>query len=459
MTSGGVTDVDVVVLGLGPGGEATANKLSRAGLAVVGVERGLVGGECPYFGCNPSKIMIRAANLLEESRRVPGLAGSSTTEADWRPVAQRIRAEATHDWDDTQSTTRLENAGVTVVRGHGRLAGPRTVEVDGQTFRAATAVVLNTGTCPGGPPIDGLAGTPYWTNREVVRITELPRSLTVLGAGPIGCELAQVFARFGVEVTLLDSADRVLAGEEPESSALLEEVLRRDGVDVMTGVTIASVAHEDGRFALRVAEDVVSSEQLLVAAGRVPQIADIGLETVGLDPAARSLRTDSRMRVLHDGRPVEGLWAVGDIVGKGAFTHTSIYEASVAVRCILGSDGPEADFRAVPRVTYTDPEVGSVGLTEQQAREGGRDVRTATVDIAQSSRGWLHAAGNDGLVKLVAEGDLLVGATSVGPMGGEVLSMLTTAIHGRVPVSTLRTMIYPYPTFHGAVRDALAKLG
>lgn len=459
MTSGGVTDVDVVVLGLGPGGEATANKLSRAGLTVVGVERGLVGGECPYFGCNPSKIMIRAANVLEESRRVPGLAGSSTTEADWRPVAERIRAEATHDWDDTQSTTRLEKAGVTVVRGHGRLAGPRAVAVDGQTFRAAKAVVLNTGTCPGTPPIDGLAGTPYWTNREVVRITELPRSLVVLGAGPIGCELAQAFARFGVQVTLLDSADRVLPGEEPESSALLEEVLRRDGVDVQVGVTVDSVAHEDGAFRLALGEGVVAAEQLLVAAGRVPQIADIGLETVGLEPGARSLQTDGRMRVLHDGRPVEGLWAVGDIVGKGAFTHTSIYEASVAVRCILGSDGPEADFRAVPRVTYTDPEVGSVGLTEEQARDGGRDVRTATVDIAQSSRGWLHAAGNDGLIKLVAEGDLLVGATSVGPMGGEVLSMLTTAIHGRVPVSTLRTMIYPYPTFHGAVRDALAKLG
>ena len=186
MTPGGVTDVDVVVLGLGPGGEATANKLARAGLIVVGVERGLVGGECPYFGCNPSKIMIRAANALQESRRVAELAGRARPSRTGGPSRPGSRG-GHHDWDDTQSTTRLEKVGVTVVRGQGRLAGPRTVEVDGQTFPAAKAVVLNTGTCPGAPPIDGLAGTPYWTNRDIVRITELPRSMAVLGAGPIGC--------------------------------------------------------------------------------------------------------------------------------------------------------------------------------------------------------------------------------------------------------------------------------
>ena len=463
MTSGAVTRVDVVVLGLGPGGEACANKLAAAGLDVVGVERGLVGGECPYYGCNPSKIMIRAANTLAEARRVPRLAGASTTSADWAPVAERIRSEATHDWDDEQSTNRLKSSGVTVVRGHGRLTGPRTVEVDGRTFRASRAVVVSTGTCPGAPPIDGLADTPYWTNRDIVRVTELPRSLAVLGAGPIGSELAQVFARFGVRVTLLDVAERVLSGEEPEASRLLAEVLERDGVDVMTGVRIDAVTHDGDGFRLAVGDGAVgdgkvTAERLLVAAGRVPQLEDLGLETVGVDADVPSLDTDGRMRVLQDGVPADGLYAVGDVVGKGAFTHTAMYQASVAVRCILGADGPEADYRAVPRVTYTDPEVGSVGLTEQAARDEGRDVRSATVDLAESSRGWLHHVGNEGLVKLVAEGDELVGATSVGPSGGEVLSMLTTAVHARVPLSTLRTMIYPYPTFHGAVRVALSEL-
>ena len=458
-TPGAVTEVDVVVLGLGPGGEASANKLAKAGLEVIGVERDLVGGECPYYGCIPSKMMIRAANALTESRRVPELGGSSTTTPDWSIVAERIRTEATHGWDDTQSTKRLEDSGATVVRGHGRLVGPRTVEVEGQTIRASRGVVLNMGTSPGAPPIDGLDGTPYWTNREVFRILELPRSLAVLGAGPIGSELAQVFARFGVEVTLLDIADRVLSGEEPEAGALLEEVLERDGVRVRTGVDICCTSYEDDGFHLKVGDDTITAEKLLVAAGRVPQIADVGLESVGVDPEVPSLDTDGRMRVLQDGKAVDGLWAVGDIVGLGAFTHTSIYQASIAVRNILGEDGPEADHRAVPRVTYTDPEVGSVGLTEEQARAEGRDIRVATVDVAEASRGWLHHTGNEGLVKLVAEGDELIGATSVGPMGGEVLSMLTTAIHARVPISTLRTMIYPYPTFHGAVRSALSELG
>src|SRR5215210_5290053 len=180
---GETTDVDVVVLGLGPGGEAAANKLGKAGLSVVGIERGLVGGECPYYGCVPSKMMIRAANALAESGRVPQLAGDSTTEPAWAPVAKRIRDEATDEWDDTAAVERLNGNCATVVRGHGRLVGPRTVEVDGQVFRATRGVILNTGTAPGVPPIDGLAGTPYWTNRDIVKVTELPGSLAVIGGG------------------------------------------------------------------------------------------------------------------------------------------------------------------------------------------------------------------------------------------------------------------------------------
>jgi pyruvate/2-oxoglutarate dehydrogenase complex dihydrolipoamide dehydrogenase (E3) component len=217
------------------------------------------------------------------------------------------------------------------------------------------------------------------------------------------------------------------------------------------------VAHADGTFRLTLPDEVVTAEKLLVAAGRVPQIGDIGLDTVGVDGSGKHLGTDGRMRVLAGDEPLEWLFAVGDIVGKGAFTHTSMYQSAVVVRHLLGED-VEGQFHAVPRVTFTDPEVGSVGLTEQQARDKGLDVRTGSAAVPDSSRGWIHRAGNEGLVKLVADGDVLVGATSVGPMGGEVLGMLTTAVHARVPVSTLMTMIYAYPTFHGAVRDALSDL-
>ena len=455
----GVTEVDVVVLGLGPGGEAAATRLARGGLDVVAVDKHLVGGECPYYGCVPTKMMIRAADALAEARRVPQLAGSSSTEASWAPVARRVRDEATADWDDTVAVDRVEDAGATVVRGTGRLTGPGQVEVDGTRYAARRAVVLNTGTRPAVPPIEGLEGTPYWTNREVVKVTEPPRSLAVIGGGAIGCELAQVFARFGVRVTLLEGAPRIMVNEEPEVSALVASVFAEEGITVKVGVQVSAVSYDDECFRLQAGDEVVEAEKLLVAVGRTTEIADIGLDTVGVDGSGRTLETDEWLRVTRDGEVVDRLFALGDITGKGQYTHVSMYQSGVAVRHLLGQGGPAADYRAVPRVTFTDPEVGSVGMTEQQARDAGLDVETALVDLTETSRGWLHAAGNQGLIKLVVADDLLVGATSVGPRGGEVLAMLTTAVHGRVPVSVLGNQLFAYPTFHGAVRDALSQLG
>lgn len=441
-------DVDVIVLGLGPGGEATASELAQAGLRVVGIDQRLVGGECPYYGCIPSKMMIRAADTLAEAGRVDGLAGTASLSPDWSVVADRIRDEATDDWDDRVAVERLEGAGVTFVRGHGRLTAPGTVEVDGTTYVAARGVVLNTGTEPAVPPIPGLAGTPHWTNREAVRVTELPASLVVVGGGAIGVELAQAFSRFGVAVTVVEAAERIMAPEEPEASALVTRVLEEEGLTVRAGANVEAVSH-DGSFHVTVDGTVLDAEALLVATGRRTNLADIGLDAVGLDPTARSIEVDDRMRA------GERLWAVGDITGKGAFTHMSMYQSAIAVRDILGGDGPWADYRAVPRVTFTDPEVGSVGLTEAAARETGGDIRVGLSEDL-GSRGWIAAA--EGLVKVVADGDLLVGATAVGPSGGEMLSLLTAAVHARIPVSTLREMHYAYPTFHRAVGTALADL-
>jgi pyruvate/2-oxoglutarate dehydrogenase complex dihydrolipoamide dehydrogenase (E3) component len=449
-----MTDCDVVVVGLGPGGESVASTLAKAGLEVVGVDERLVGGECPYFGCIPSKMMVRAADLLAEGRRIPELAGASTVTADWSQVATRIRDEATDGWDDAVAVARLEKAGVTFVRGHARLTGSRTVEVDGRTFTAGKGVVLNTGTAPGVPPIDGLADTPYWTNRDAVRLEELPGSMVVIGGGAIGAELAQAFSRYGVRVTVLEAADRLLAPEEPEASALVADVFGREGIEVLTGAAVQTVRYADGRFTIELKGHQVSADKLLVAAGRRPNLSDIGLDSVGLDPSASSVDVDGRMRA------ADGLWAVGDITGKGGFTHISMYQSAIAARDILGQSGAEANYRAVPRVTFTDPEVGSVGMTEQQAREAGLNVRVGVTDVPDSTRGWIHGPGNDGLIKLVEDADrgVLVGATSAGPCGGEVLSMLTTAVHAEVPTATLRSMIYAYPTFHRAVEDALSRL-
>ncbi|OLR89963.1 dihydrolipoyl dehydrogenase family protein [Actinokineospora bangkokensis] len=450
--------VDVAVVGLGPGGEALAARLAEAGLSVVGVEERLVGGECPYYACVPTKIMIRAADALAEARRAGQLAGTVSVSPDWAPVAGRIRDEATADWDDQAAVDRLVGSGARFLRGTGKITGTGELTVtgpDGTTVVTATkGIVLNTGTAPAVPPIPGLADGPVWTNREAVQALAVPESLVVIGGGPVGCEFAQVFARFGAQVTLLQSNARLLPQDEPEAGELLAERLRADGVDVRTGVKITRATHHDGSVTLDIdGGEPVTAATVLVAAGRKTDMAALGLGVYGLDESAKGPTVDDRMRA------AEGLWAIGDIAGKGAFTHMSMYQAAIAGDDILGQD-TKADYRAVPRVTFTDPEVGAVGLTEAQAREAGLTVRTGTTQIPASSRGFIHKLGNEGLIKLVEDADrgVLVGATAMGPGGGEVLGALAVAVHGEVPVDTLRGMIFAYPTFHRAIESALADL-
>jgi pyruvate/2-oxoglutarate dehydrogenase complex dihydrolipoamide dehydrogenase (E3) component len=459
-------DVDVVVIGLGPGGEHAAGTLAEAGLAVAGVESRLVGGECPYWGCVPSKMMIRAADLVAEGRRIPGMAGRSGIAPDWAPVAGRIRTEATGNWDDKVAADRFTGKGGILVRGHGRITAPGEVTVtpvagrhDGaaQVLRARRGIVLAAGTTAAVPPVPGLAGTPFWTNHEAIETEQVPESLVVLGGGAIGSELAQVFARFGSRVTVAESAGRLLPLEEPESGDLLAAVFGREGITVRTGRPAARVAYSAGggfTVTLDGGEDLTGSA-LLVATGRRTGLPGLGVGAAGIDETLKAIPVDEHLRA------APGVWALGDITGKGAFTHMSMYQAGIVIDDILGREHHGAEYHAVPRVTFTDPEIGAVGLTEKQARDSGLAVHTSVTKVPESARGWIHKAGNDGFIKLVEDRGrgVLAGATSAGPWGGEVLSALAVAVHAAVPVQRLREMIYAYPTFHRAIETALDGLG
>ena len=460
-------DFDLIVIGLGPGGEDVAGTVAQAGRSVLAIDERLVGGECPYYGCIPSKMVLRGAAALAEAGRVGSLAGTATVQPDFTPVANRIRDEATTDWDDKIAVDRLTGHGATFVRGTGRLAGRtddgRLRVAVGDDEYVATSVCLNTGTAPAVPPIDGLADLPrgvdelVWTNREILRSRSAPESMVVIGGGAIGAELSQGMARFGTRVTVIEAAPHLLMPEEPEAGAVLVDVFEREGITVRQGVGVESVARGgDGVIVTLADGSTATGEKLLVAAGRRPNLSDIGLDTVGLDPQARSLDVDEHMHVTG----CAGLYAIGDITGRGAFTHVSVWQARVLAAHLKGEWEPYGGYDGLAWVTFTDPEVGRVGLTEQQARDKGLNVRVGVQQMSSNTRGWIHGPGNDGFLKVVEDADrgVLVGGTVVSPSGGEILGMLTLAVHAQVPVETLRTMHYAYPTLHRAVSEAVAAL-
>ena len=446
-------EFDVICLGAGPAGEALTRTVSGSGLRLAVIEKDLVGGECPYWGCIPSKTLLRSAEAVAEAGRARELTASRVEwTVDRLRVAARI-AWMAREWDDRAALKALEDKGATVIRGEARLAGPRQVEVLGRPIGARTAVVIATGTRPAMPAIPGLDAVKPWTNRDAVKATELPGRLVIIGSGAVGVELAQGYARLGSQVHLVEAAPRILALEEPEASACLAGALQQEGIQVTTAARVSRVEASGAGVALVTDSGAIEGDRLLVATGRRPNTEVLDAERAGITLSRGFVTVDPATLLA-----AEGIYAIGDVTGLGGFTHLSDYHGVVAGRRLRGDDA-RADHRAVPRVTFTDPEVASVGLGEQQARERGLPTVTAVADVGTTARGFIHGRPG-GTIKLVADGErrVLIGASIVSPRAGEILSELSLAVKQAIPLRILADLIHPFPTFARVLQGLLAEL-
>lgn len=453
-------EFDVVCLGGGVAGEAIAVGLQGSGLTLAVVERELVGGECPYWGCVPSKTLLRSSETLSEAQRARVLAASRVEwTVDFPKVSTRVLWMA-RDLDDSRPAAALAATGATLVRGEGTLTDLRTVEVGSAQLIARRALVIANGSTAAIPSIPGLATVEFWTNRQAAVPRELPASLAILGGGAIGVELGQAFARLGSKVTVIEAGPTFLGHEEPEAGAALRPHLEADGITLMVGdpcVAVEKQSAESSHASSAVVVHLKSgaavwADRLLVATGRRPNaeawratgIAQTERGWLKVDPATLEARA--------------GVFGAGDVTGLGGFTHVAYYHGQVIARRLRGID-TRADHTAVPRVTFTDPEIASVGLSESAARAKGIDVVVASADPAETARGYIHDF-HGGALKLVGDRQrgALIGATLVTPRAGEIVGELVLAIKLGTPLKTLADVIHPFPAFNRVLGASLAEL-
>ncbi|HYV14750.1 MAG TPA: NAD(P)/FAD-dependent oxidoreductase [Conexibacter sp.] len=442
----GEQSFDVIVIGAGPAGEVAAGRLAQRGKRRVAlVERELIGGECSYYACMPSKALLRPGELLDELARVPGAAEAARGRGIDVAAALRRRDEVIHELSDDAQLPWVERHGIELVRGQGEIVGERRVRVGERLLEAREAVIVATGSTAAIPPIPGLAEAQPWTNREATTSGEVPTSLLILGGGPVGVELAQAWRSLGAEVTLIEAVDRLLAREEPFAGEQVADALRARGVELRLGARVTQVARADGRTTVTLEDgSQVSGAQLLVASGRRPRTDDLGLERLGLEPG-EPIEIDETLRA-HDH---DWLYAIGDVNGRTLLTHMGKYQARVAADVIAGeSVRLRADGAVSPRVTFTDPQVAAVGHTLDSAQQAGIAARAIDLETSSTAGASFHGRNEPGTTRFVIDTaeQALAGATFVGPEVAELLHAATIAVVARIPLRTLADAVPAFPT-------------